>query len=74
MEPIVYGLEEKHGNNIDFVYIDREDPANAEIVAKYGINTQPIFILLDGDGNEVQTWFGVVTPEQFESAFETVVN
>ena len=74
MEPIVYGLEEKHGDSIDFVYIDREDPANAEIVAKYGINTQPIFILLDGDGNEVQTWFGVVTPEQFEAAFEIVVN
>lgn len=74
MEPIVHGLEEKHSERIDFVYVDREDPANAEIVGKYGINTQPIFILLDGGGNEIQTWFGVVSPEQFEAAFEAVIN
>ncbi len=74
MEPIVYGLEDQYSDKIDFLYVDREDPANAEIVSKYGINTQPIFILLDGDGNEVQTWFGVVSPEQFETAFAKVMN
>ncbi|MGB1249088.1 MAG: hypothetical protein ACPG8W_00530 [Candidatus Promineifilaceae bacterium] len=74
MEPIVHGLEEEHDGEIDFVYVDREDPANAEIVGKYGIKAQPIFILLDADGNEVQIWFGVVTPEQFEDAFAGVTN
>ncbi len=74
MEPIVHGLEQEHGDRVDFQYIDREDPANAEIVEKYDIRTQPIFILIDENGVETERWFGVVSPEDFEAAFDTVAN
>ena len=72
MEPIVHGLEQKHSNRIDFLYIDREDPANAQIVEQYQVRYQPVFILLDADGNIAQQWFGSVSAEIFEAAFNTV--
>ena len=72
MQPIVHGLEQKHSNRIDFLYIDREDPANAQIVEQYGIRYQPVYILLDADGNIAQQWFGSVQAEAFEAAFNTL--
>ena len=72
MEPIVHGLEEEHQDRIDFLYIDREDPVNAEIVNKYSITTQPIFILLNTEGEEVNRWYGPIDPVVFEEAFDAV--
>lgn len=51
MRPIVSQLKPQYQARIDFREIDREDPANAAMVAKYGINAQPIFVFLDRQGN-----------------------
>ncbi len=74
MQPIVHGLEQVHGGRIDFEYIDRELPENAAIVEQYQIRSQPVFILLDANGNISQQWFGSVAPETFEAAFDVVSN
>lgn len=53
MRPMVGQLKTQFGNRVDFQEINREDPANAAIVARYGVNVQPIFVFLDGNGNLV---------------------
>jgi hypothetical protein len=53
---MVHGLEADYWGEIDFVYLDREAAANAEIVDKYGIRYQPVFILVHPDGTEVERW------------------
>ncbi len=70
MKPTVHGLEAEYWGTLDFVYLDREAPANSELVATYGISSQPIFILVDADGNEIQRWFGIVPEETLRGAFD----
>ena len=53
---MVHGLESEYWGRVDFVYIDREDPANEEIVWQYGVRYQPVFFLIDADGNIVSQW------------------
>lgn len=54
----MHGLEADYWGSVDFIYLDREDPANADVVQRFGIAYQPVFILLSPDGSEVQRWFG----------------
>jgi thioredoxin-like negative regulator of GroEL len=58
MKPMVHGLEEAYWGQIDFVYIDRENAFNRSAVDRFGITTQPIFIVVDSSGNELERWFG----------------
>ncbi len=69
MAPVVHGLEAKYAGQIDFIYLDIDDSANADAKAKYGFRVQPQFFLLDAEGNVIQDWLGPVTAEDFETAF-----
>lgn len=59
----MHGLEAEYWGSVDFIYLDREDPANADIVSSYGVAYQPVFILIAPDGTEVQRWFGGTVDE-----------
>ena len=75
MEPIVHGLENDYGEQLDFVYIDIDTPESEEAKRKYNFRVQPHFILLDANGEVVQEWFGSVPAENFTAAFdETLAN
>ena len=50
---MVHGLEADYWGRIDFVYIDREAAANQDVVQRFGITSQPIFIFLAPDGTEI---------------------
>jgi len=67
MAPIVHGLEAKYSGQIDFVYLNIDDPKNADAKQQLGFRGQPQFILLDADGTARQVWFGVVKAEDFET-------
>jgi len=59
----VHGLEGEYWGKVDFVYLDREDPANMEVVQRFGVTYQPVFILLQPNGAEVQRWFYITADE-----------
>ncbi len=73
MKPIVHGLETKYGDEIEFVYIDREAPENQDIVRQYGIRSQPIFIFLDAQGNLLKRFDGPVPEDVLVQAIEQAV-
>lgn len=73
MAPIVHGLEVKYTEQIDFIYLDIDDAANAEAKSKYHFLVQPQFFLLDAEGNIIQEWLGPVKAEDFEAAFAQVL-
>lgn len=73
MAPIVHGLEAKYTGQIDFLYLDIDDPANDDAKAKYGFWAQPQFFLLDAEGNVIQKWIGLVKAEDFEEGFAQVL-
>jgi hypothetical protein len=66
----VHGLEAEYWGQIDFVYLDRVDPANSDVVERYGISYQPVFILIAADGAEVQRW-AYAEAEDFRTIFDT---
>jgi thioredoxin-like negative regulator of GroEL len=73
MKPVVHGLEAKYAGQIDFIYLDIDDPANDAAKDQLGFRVQPQFFLLDADGTVVQEWLGPVDAEKFEAVFAQVL-
>jgi len=73
MKPVVHGLEAKYAGQIDFIYLDIDDPANDVAMQRLGFRVQPQFFLLDADGDVVQEWLGPVDADDFEVAFVQVL-
>jgi len=73
MKPLVHSLEAEYWGQIDFVYLDREDAANRELVAQFGVRGQPVLFLLDAQGNIINQWFGIVNADELQSAFAQVL-
>jgi hypothetical protein len=73
MKPIVHGLEAVYGEQIEFVYVNIDDPSSAGAKETYGFRYQPQFVLVDGNGEVIKQWQGRVEAAEFEEAFATVV-
>lgn len=71
MAPIVHGLETEYSESINFVYLDIDDPANADLLSFLGYRYQPHFFLVDGNGEVLIQWLGVVSAADFRSAFDS---
>ena len=67
----MHGLEIEWQDEIDFVYIDIDDPRAEELKRELGYRVQPHVFLLDGEGTVLQQWFGFVAAEELEAAFES---
>jgi len=74
MAPIVHGLEPELYSDIEFVYLDVDDPANADTLSLLGFRYQPHFFLLDGEGKVLQQWLGPVTADEFRTVFAATIN
>jgi hypothetical protein len=72
--PIVHGLEAKYTNQINFVYLDIDDPANEPFKQALGYRYQPHFFLLDEQGNVLGQWLGPVTGQELEAAFTAALS
>ena len=70
MAPIVHGLEAKYGDRIQFTYLDIDDSRTDGLKTALGFRVQPQYFLLDGSGNVVKEWFGLVPEEELVAAFE----
>jgi thiol-disulfide isomerase/thioredoxin len=73
MKPVVHQLEADYWGRIDFIYLDRENSANAELVQRFGVRGQPVLFLLDAQGQIIQQWYGRVDESELSSAFESAL-
>jgi len=73
MLPIVHGLEERYGDQIEFIYLDIDDPNTAELKKTLKYRFQPHYILLDGEGNQRKTWNGIVPERILTAAFDEIL-
>jgi thiol-disulfide isomerase/thioredoxin len=74
MAQVVHELEAEYGNDIIFIYLDIDDPATKELKIQLGYETYPQFVLVDGNGQIVYEWRGLVKIEKFEDVFNAFVN
>ena len=73
MAPIVHGLEAEYSGRLNFIYLDIDNPRNEQIKKQLDFRYQPQFLLIDGQGNVLQQWFGIVSADDFRFAFDTYV-
>jgi thioredoxin-like negative regulator of GroEL len=67
---MVHGLEAEYWGRVDFVYIDREDRANAKVVQAYGVRYQPVFLFIEPDGTIIESWAGAPAEAQLRQALD----
>ena len=70
----MHGLENTWGDQINFVYLDIDDPRTDPFKRQLGYRVQPHMFLLDGDGNVVQQWLGHVDAVTLEAAFQDITS
>lgn len=71
MKPVVNELAAEYGDQVEFVYLDIDDPNNDEAKEKYGYRYQPHFFIVD-EADEVQEqWVGSVPKENLVAALDT---
>jgi len=68
--PKVHALEAEYWGDIDFVYLDIDNPANAETMRRYGYTSQPYFVFIDPEGNEISRWYGSREADAFRGLFD----
>jgi hypothetical protein len=64
----VHGLEAKYSGQVEFVYLDIDDSRNDEFKRQFGYQYQPHLFLLDGQGNILNQWVGLVDEATLDSA------
>lgn len=74
MAPVVHGLEAKYNGQVDFTYLDIDDPATTPFKQQLGYLYQPHIFLLDGAGNIVEQWIGFTTEVQLDTALSAISN
>lgn len=70
MAPVINGLESRYLTQVNFVYLDLEDPANSMLNVLGENQVPPIIFLLDGQGNILKHWRGLVEPADLEQALQ----
>jgi hypothetical protein len=73
MRPVVNGLKQKYGNQVRFGDLDFDNKSNQPTIEKYRIVGHPSFVIVDGQGNLVKRWIGIVTVVDLESVLTQVI-
>jgi hypothetical protein len=66
----VHGLEQQYSQTIDFHYLDIDDSRNDSFKRQLGYRVQPHLFLVDGNGNVLDQWLGLVSKEELEAALQ----
>jgi len=73
MAPVVHGLEAQYYGQIEFSFLDIDDPLSQPFKEQFSFTYQPMFVLLDSSGVPVKTGFGAVSTEEFATEFAKVI-
>ena len=72
MAPIVHRLQDDYWGEVQFIYLQQEDPLNNNFKRDLGFRYRPHFFLLDAEGNILWQALGSVPEdlliEQLEAA------
>ena len=70
----MHGLEAKYNDQMNFVYLDIDDPNTHRFKQQLEYRYQPHLFLLDENGNILQQWVGYVPGEVLEEAMVNALN
>jgi thiol-disulfide isomerase/thioredoxin len=73
MAPTVHGLENLYTGQVNFIYLDRDDPATLPLQEKLGYIYQPHFFLLDANSKVIGEWRGYVDGAVLQEAIVNAI-
>lgn len=66
----MHGLEQQYGSTVNFAYLDIDDARTDTFQRQLGFRVQPHMFLLDGSGQVIQQWLGLVSKDELEAALK----
>lgn len=73
MAPLVHGLEDRYKEQMNFIYLDIDDPLTEDLKKQLGYKSQPHFFLLNKYGVVIQQWVGAVPVEVLNNAIAAAI-
>ena len=73
MAPIVHGLESDFSGQVNFAYLDIDDPDIQRFKEALGYRVQPHIFLLDVEGNVLNQWIGATDAETLRAAIQSAL-
>ena len=73
MAPVVHGLEDKYGQQLNFIYLDIDDPDTKALQDQIGYNYRwrPFIFFVNGQGEVVgDAYIGYQNPDILETAIQ----
>lgn len=74
MAPVVHGLEEKWGGQIEFIYLDIDDQRTEPFKRQLGYRYQPHIFLLSAEGQIIDQFIGYQDGPTLQAAIRDAVN
>ena len=76
MAPVVHGLEKeaKYAGQVDFVYLNVADSANAPAKRAFGFKATPHFFFRRSDGSAVESMQGVAPADSVRHALDRLLS
>lgn len=68
----MHGLEVDYFEQVEFVYLDIDDPRTDAFKQQLGYRYQPHIFLLDGEGNILEQWVGPVSEAELAAALDQI--
>lgn len=70
MAPVVNTLKDQYGEQVNFVFLDIDDPATRPLKQALHFRLEPHYFLLDAQGKVLKEWQGYVTQQSFQTWLE----
>lgn len=72
MKPVVDGLQQEYGEQLDFVVMPSVDQnaQESQLAGSHGVNAVPTMVLVSADGSELERWVGAVPASVLTAAFD----
>lgn len=74
MAPVVHGLEQKWGDQIEFIYLDIDDGRTEPFKRQLGYRYQPNIFILDSNGQLLDQFIGYQDGPTLQDAIRRAVN
>lgn len=72
MLPIVNGLEQEFAGQVAVIRLNAAEGNNLQLQRSYGVQGHPSFVVVDGDDEVVETFFGPQDEETLRAAMAAV--
>lgn len=73
MAPTIHNLQDRYGTQINFVFLDIDNPAVKPFQELLGFRQEPHFFLLDADGSLLRQWVGYVSYQTLAEAIDAAL-